>query len=259
METTQFCAARRDGRVLFITIDRPEVMNALHPPAHEELSGLFDAFAADPDLWAAVVTGAGARAFCAGTDLKHMAETGRDDTPPCGFAGLTARFDLNKPVIAAVNGLALGGGFEIALACDLVVAAEHATFGFPEPKVGLAALGGGLHRLARQIPLKQAMDLILTGRTVGAEEGLRLGFVNRVAPAGELDQATDKLLGALLEGAPLALQASKAVAMASLEVPGLADAIGRHYPAATRMLESDDAREGPRAFAEKRAPVWKGR
>jgi crotonobetainyl-CoA hydratase len=259
VEKTEFCRRRREGRALFITIDRPEVMNALHPPAHRELARAFDAFAADPELWVAVITGAGDRAFCAGTDLKYMAETGRDDTPPSGFAGLTARFDLAKPVIAAVNGAALGGGFEIVLACDLAVAAEHATFGFPEPKVGLAALGGGLHRLARQIPLKQAMEMILTGRPVGAAEGLRLGFVNRVVPAGQLKDAADALVDAVLDGAPLAVQASKAVTMDSLDIASLADAIGRRHPAAARMLASQDAREGPRAFAAKRRPVWTGR
>jgi crotonobetainyl-CoA hydratase len=255
----QFCTIRREGRAVFVTIDRPEVMNALHPPAHLELARAFDAFAEDPDAWVAVIRGAGERAFCAGTDLKFLAASGRDDTPPSGFAGLTSRFDLAKPVIASVNGAALGGGFEIVLACDLVVAADHAVFGFPEPKVGLAALGGGLHRLARQIPLKPAMEMILTGRPASAADGLRLGFVNRVVPAGALKNATDTLVGAILEGAPLAIQASKAVAMASLDIPGLAEAIAHRHPAAERMLASDDAREGPRAFAEKRRPLWRGR
>ena len=125
----------------------------------------FDLYAADPELRVAIVTGVGARAFCAGTDLKVRAATGRDDHPPTGFAGLTGRFDLFKPVIAAVNGLALGGGVEIVAACDLAIAAAHAEFGLPEPRVGLAALGGGvLHRLARQMPMKQAMWLALTGQ-----------------------------------------------------------------------------------------------
>jgi enoyl-CoA hydratase/carnithine racemase len=224
LETTEFCTVRRDGRVTFVTIDRPEVMNALHPPAHRELARVFDGFAADPEAWVAVITGAGGRAFCSGSDLKALAETGRDDTPETGFAGLTARFDLTKPVVAAVNGVALGGGLETVLACDLVVAAEHARFGFPEPRVGLAALGGGLHRLAPQIPLKQAMEMILTGRSIGAEEARRLGLVNQVVPAGELQAATLGLVGAILDCAPLAIQASKAVAMDSLKVasPGSA-------------------------------------
>ncbi|MCP5152863.1 MAG: enoyl-CoA hydratase/isomerase family protein [Ectothiorhodospiraceae bacterium] len=234
-------------------------MNALHPMAHAELARVFDAFAADHDAWIAVITGAGDRAFCTGTDLKYMAAHGPVDPPPSGFAGLTSRTDLDKPVVACVNGLALGGGFEIVMACDLVVAAEHAEFGFPEPRVGLAALGGGLHRLARQLPLKRAMDLILTARRVGAAEGERLGFVNRVVPRERLVDETRILLEAMLACAPLALRASKATAMASLDTPSLAEALAREHPAATRMLASDDAREGPRAFAEKRPPRWTGR
>ena len=259
MDKTEFCTVRREGRVTFVTIDRPEVMNALHPPAHEELAEVFDRFAADPEAWVAVLTGAGDRAFCAGSDLKVLARTGRDNTPASGFAGLTARFDLAKPVVASVNGLALGGGLETVLACDLVVAAAHARFGFPEPKVGLAALGGGLHRIVRQIPLKPAMELILTGRIVDAQEARQLGLVNRVVPADELEAATLGLVGEILDCAPLAIQASKAVAMDSLNVASLADAINQPHPAASRMLASEDAREGPRAFAEKRPPNWQGR
>jgi crotonobetainyl-CoA hydratase len=259
MDKTEFCTVRREGRVTFVTIDRPEVMNALHPPAHEELAAVFDRFAADPEAWVAVLTGTGERAFCAGSDLKVLARGGGDNTPANGFAGLTARFDLAKPVIASVNGLALGGGLETVLACDLVVAAAHARFGFPEPKVGLAALGGGLHRLVRQIPLKQAMELILTGRIVDAQEARQLGLVNQVVPASELESATLELVDAILDCAPLASQASKAVAMASLNVASVADAISQPHPAAERMLASDDAREGPRAFAEKRPPNWQGR
>ena len=260
MSEREFCTVRRDGRVFFIIIDRPEVMNALHPPAHLELDRAFDEFARDPDAWVAVITGTGERAFSAGTDLKFMAETGRDDMPPTGFAGITARFDLAKPVIAMVNGLALGGGFEIALAADLVVATEHARFGFPEPKVGLAALGGGgLQRLARQIPLKQAMHMALTGGAVSAEEGMRLGFVNQVVPQDQLHEATARLIEEVLACAPLAIQAAKSVMVNSLELPSLSAAIRQDYPAAARMLASEDAREGPRAFAEKRPPVWRGR
>jgi crotonobetainyl-CoA hydratase len=260
MEPFQHCRVTRDGPVLTVAIDRPAVLNALHPPAHRELARAFDLFAADPGLRVAVVTGTGARAFCVGTDLKARAESGRDDHPPTGFAGLTHRFGLAKPVIAAVNGLALGGGVEIVLACDLAIAADHAEFGLPEPRAGLAAIGGGgLQRLARQVPLKHAMALALTGRRITAQEACQIGLVNAVVPAGELTAAVGGLCHDILAGAPLAIEASKQVLLRSRELPGLAAALAESYPAAERMLASEDAREGARAFAEKRKPVWRGR
>ena len=150
----EFITYEKNGRVATITINRPEVRNALHPPANRELSAAFDEFAADADAWVAIITGAGDKAFSAGNDLKYSAQHGMGDMQMGngGFGGITARFDLFKPVIAAVNGLALGGGFEIALACDIIVAAEHATFGLPEPRVGLAALAGGMQRLPAHDP-----------------------------------------------------------------------------------------------------------
>jgi enoyl-CoA hydratase/carnithine racemase len=260
MDDFQFCRVARDGHLLTITIDRPEVMNALHPPAHAELARAFDLYGADPELRVAIITGVGTRAFCAGTDLKVRAATGRDDHPPTGFAGLTGRFDLFKPVLAAVNGLALGGGVEIVAACDLAIAADHAEFGLPEPRVGLAALGGGvLHRLARQIPMKQAMWLALTGRRITADEARRLGLVNQVVPAKDLEQTAHAVADDLLACAPLALEATKQVMLQGLAEPDLAKAIDTRYPAAERMLASEDAREGQRAFVEKRTPRWSGR
>lgn len=208
----------------------------------------------------AVITGAGDRAFCVGTDLKSLAQTGSYAYPYGGFAGITKRFDLFKPVIAAVNGLCLGGGVEILAACDLAVAAEHAQFGLPEPRVGLAALGGGaLQRLARTLPMKEAMGLVLTARRMGAAEAQRIGLVNDVVPMAELAARTRALVDELLACAPLALEASKQVMMQSLDEPGLEAAMNRRYPAAERMLASEDAKEGPRAFAEKRKPRWQGR
>jgi crotonobetainyl-CoA hydratase len=260
MDDLRFCRVARDGHLLTITIDRPEVMNALHPPAHAELARAFDLYAADPELRVAIVTGAGARAFCAGTDLKVRAATGRDDHPPSGFAGLTSRFDLFKPVLAAVNGLALGGGVEIVAGCDLAIAADHAEFGLPEPRVGLAALGGGvLHRLARQMPMKQAMWLALTGRRISADEARSLGLINQVVPAEDLERTVRALADDLLACAPLALEATKQVMLQGLAEPDMAKAIGARYPAAERMLASEDAREGQRAFVEKRTPRWSGR
>ena len=260
MDEFRFCRVRRERHLLTITIDRPEVMNALHPPAHAELARAFDLYAADPELRVAIVTGAGERAFCVGTDLKVRAATGHDDHPPTGFAGLTGRFDLFKPVLAAVNGLALGGGVEIVAACDLAIAAEHAEFALPEPRVGLAALGGGvLHRLARQMPMKQAMWLALTGRRITADEARRLGLINQVVPAKDLESAARAVADDLLACAPLALEATKQVMLQGLAEPDLANAIAARYPAAERMLASEDAREGQRAFVEKRTPRWSGR
>lgn len=256
----RFCRLDRAGHVLTITIDRPEALNALHLDAHVELSRAFDLYAADPELRVAVITGAGDRAFCVGTDLKSLAQTGSYAYPYGGFAGIMKRFDLFKPVIAAVNGLCLGGGVEILAACDLAVAAEHAQFGLPEPRVGLAALGGGaLQRLARTLPMKEAMGLVLTARRMGAAEAQRIGLVNDVVPMAELAARTRALVDELLACAPLALEASKQVMMQSLDEPGLEAAMNRRYPAAERMLASEDAKEGPRAFAEKRKPRWQGR
>lgn len=250
---------REDG-ILTITLDRPEVLNALHRPAHVELSRAFDLYAADADLRVAIVTGAGDRAFCVGTDLKSLAVTGDYEYPKGGFAGITKRFDLFKPVIAAVNGLCLGGGIEILAACDLAVASEHAQFALPEPLVGLAALGGGaLQRLARQLPMKEAMWLVLTAQRIDAEEARRIGLVNRVVPRGEALAAARDVARGLLACAPLALEASKQVMLQSMGEPSLEAAMRARYPAAERMLASVDAREGPRAFAEKRKPQWRGR
>ena len=179
----KFSKVTRKGPITIVTLSRPEVYNALHTDAHFELNKVFDDFSADPEQWVAIVTGAGDKAFCAGNDLKWQAAGGKRGWDTGGFAGLTSRFDCDKPIIAAVNGVAMGGGFEIALACDLIIASENATFALPEPRVGLAALAGGLHRLPRQIGLKRAMGMILTARHVTAREGHELGFVNEVVPA----------------------------------------------------------------------------
>lgn len=254
----EFITVEQEERLTLITLNRPEVLNALHPQAHHELATAFDAFQADPNQWVAIVTGAGGRAFCAGNDLKFRAAAGRRQMPESGFGGLTARFDLDKPVIAAVNGMALGGGFELALACDLIVADERAHFALPEVKVGLAALAGGLHRLPRQIGLKAAMGIALTGRQVGAEEGSRLGFVNEVVPTGAVLDAARRWAADILRGGPLAVRAVKQTILRGLDEPGVSHALcnQKNYPAVIAMYASDDALEGPRAFAEKRLPRW---
>jgi crotonobetainyl-CoA hydratase len=250
----------RDDAILWITINRPATLNSLNPLAHRELSAALESYAVDPALRVAVITGAGERAFCVGSDLKARAERNADDHPPTGFGGISHRFDLAKPVIAAVNGLALGGGVEIVAACDLAIAADHAEFGLPEPRVGLAALGGGgLQRLARDLPLKYAMELVLTGRRFGAEEAKRIGLINDVAPRAELKARVRKLAEQIIEGAPLAVEASKQVILQSLAMPDLQAALRAKYPAAERMLASEDAKEGQRAFVEKRKPRWQGK
>jgi enoyl-CoA hydratase/carnithine racemase len=220
---------------------------------------VWDGFEADDGLWVAIVTGAGDRAFCAGNDLKAQAAGGRPDTPASGFGGLTARYEMVKPVIAAVNGIAMGGGFEIALACDLLVASERAVFALPEPRVGMAALAGGVHRLPRQIGLKHAMGMLLTGRRVDAQEGLRLGFVNEVVPHGGTLAAARRWAEQILECAPLSVRASKEAAMRGLDAPGLRAAAETRFEQISRMTKSADWVEGPRAFAEKRKPRWSGK
>jgi crotonobetainyl-CoA hydratase len=257
MADYEFLRLERDGKLTVITIDRPEVYNALHPPAHFEFEAVFDDFANDPEQWVAIITGAGDKAFSAGNDLKYQAAGGPRERPSTGFAGLTQRYDLDKPVIAAVNGFAMGGGFEIALACDLIVAADSAVFALPEPRVGLAALAGGLHRLPRMIPQKQALGMILTGRRVPAAEGKELGFVNEVTSQADLMDAAKRWAALILECSPMSVRASKQALYRGLDRPSLAEATATVYPAVQALYDSADFVEGPKAFADKRAPNWK--
>lgn len=259
MSDYEFCKTERDGGLFIVTINRPDVMNACHPATNFELQSAFDEFQEDDDLWVAIITGAGDRAFSAGNDLKFQASGGKMERAEKGFAGLTARYDLNKPVIAAVNGVAMGGGFEIALACDLIIASDNAVFALPEPRVGLLAAAGGVHRLPRMIPMKHAMGMMLTGRRVGAEEGLKLGFVNEVVPQAELMDAAKRWAALILECSPMSIRATKEAVYSGFGEESLEKAIKTVYPGMKAMRDSADFVEGPLAFAEKRPPQWKGR
>ncbi len=255
----QYVKVDREGPLTIVTIDRAEAHNSLNLDANRELAAVFDAFAGDDDQWVAIITGAGGKAFCAGLDLRERAGGAALELPDAGFAGLSHRFDLAKPVIAAVNGIAMGGGFELALACDIVVAAEAALFALPEPRVGLAALAGGIQRLPREIGLKRAMGMMLTGRRVSAREGFELGFVNEVAE-GDVMVAARRWAQEILACSPMSVRATKEAALAGLTV-STQEALAAEwdYPAMKAMLASQDAIEGPAAFAAKRAPHWTGK
>ncbi|MBI2957725.1 MAG: enoyl-CoA hydratase/isomerase family protein [Chloroflexi bacterium] len=257
----EFIKYEKKNKIAYVTINRPEVMNSLHPPAVDEFWQAWCDFRDDPDMWVAIVTGAGEKSFCVGADLKYRAvnfKGGTIPTPPGGFGGITNRYECFKPIIAAVNGYALGGGFEIALASDIIIAAEHAKFGFPEPTVGLMARGGGVQRLSRQVPLKVAMGIILTARQVSAQEACRIGLVNEVVPLKDLIPCAERWAADILRCAPLSVKASKETAMKGLDYP-LEAAINNRYQYLEEMLNSEDALEGGKAFAEKRKPQWKGR
>lgn len=253
----------RRGGVLEITLDRPKA-NAIDAATSRELAEAFLAFSEDPELRVAVLTGGGQRFFSAGWDLKAAAggEAADADHGPGGFAGLTEMFGLDKPVIAAVNGLAFGGGFELALACDLIVAAEGVEFALPEVTLGIIPDAGGVIRLPRRIPRAVAVEMLLSGRRMSAEEAARWGLVNAVVPAAELLETAHSLAASVSAAAPLSVAAVKEV-LRHTEHLGVEDAYdtlrsGR-LSAYEKMLSSEDAGEGPRAFAEGRRPEWQGK
>lgn len=252
----KYVEVARHGHILEVTLNRPDQMNALHSAAHFELHEIWDEFERDADLWIAIITGAGERAFCSGNDLKATARGADHTSPFSGFAGLCSRFNREKPIIAAVNGVAMGGGLEIVLACDLAVADEKARFALPEVKVGLFAAAGGVQRLTRQIGRKAATELILTGRHFGSEEALRLGVINEVAPSGGSRQRAFELAEAILANSPSAVRASKQALNQLEEIEDLKAALESNGPIMGRLARTKDFREGVTAFAEKRAPKW---
>jgi len=258
-ERYDFCRTAVRGHILEVTIARPDARNALHPMANEELAEIFDAFEADTELWIAILTGEGTEAFCAGNDLKYTASGKPMWIPKTGFGGLTSRRERDKPVIAAVNGWAAGGGFEIALACDLIVADEAAQFGLTEVKVGLIAGAGGLVRLPRQLPKKLAAEYILTGKRMSAEEARSRGLVNRVTPKGAALEGARALAEEILAGSPTSVRLSLRAMRLGEAVGDPVDAIDAAESVIDELLTSEDMHEGPLAFAQKRKPYWKNR
>ncbi|WP_077796379.1 enoyl-CoA-hydratase DpgD [Streptomyces sp. JHA26] len=255
----------KHDHVARITLDRPQALNAMNLRMHTELAEVWDDFEADDDIRVGVLSGAGERAFSVGQDLKELVHRidegtatstfGSRDQP--GWPRLTERFSMSKPLIARVNGYALGGGFELALACDIVIAAEHAEFGLTEARLGLVAGAGGVFRLSRQAPFRIAMGHLLTGRRMTAARAHELGLVNEVVPADTLDDCLEGWLEDVLSCAPLSLRAVKEAATVSATLP-LDRAFATRYAWEERRMRSRDAVEGPRAFVEKRPPKWTG-
>ncbi|MGC4950352.1 enoyl-CoA-hydratase DpgD [Streptomyces sp. DT224] len=255
---------KRD-HVAYITLDRPHVLNAMDLRTHAELAEVWDDFEKDDALWVGVLTGAGDRSFSVGQDLKELVRRVEEGTATSTFGSrdkpgwprLTERFSLFKPLIARVNGYAFGGGFELALACDIVIAAEHAEFALTEARLGLVAGAGGVFRLTRQAPYRAAMGYLLTGRRMTAARAYELGLVNEVVPADGLDACLNGWLEDILSCAPLSLRAAKEAATVSATMP-LHRAFATRYAWEERRMHSRDALEGPRAFVEKRTPKWTG-
>lgn len=260
----EFISVEIKDHVTTVTINRPEVMNCISPLVSVEMDQAFNAFDQDPQQWVCIVTGKGNKAFSAGNDLKFQAVNGPArmleimEGSKGGFAGITSRFDCYKPFIAAVNGLALGGGFEIALACDIIVASETASFGLPEPRVGLIPGAGGVHRLPRHIPYHLAQYMIMTSKRISAQQAMQYGLVQEVVSPEDLMETAQRLASEILLGAPLSLRAAKEATLRGMEM-SLQEAISTRFPGEQAMYGSQDFIEGPKAFVEKRKPNWQGK
>lgn len=276
--TYKYITYEKKARTAFVTINRPQVMNAVNYEANSELYDVWTDFNEDPEMWVAILTGAGDKAFCAGSDIKAMVSLSEGQRAmtnsereardsPFQEGGLVHR-EIWKPIIAAVNGYCLGGGLEIAMACDIIIASETARFGVPEIRnVGAYPGSGGIHRLPRHIPLKIAMQMLLTGEHITAQEAVRMGLINKVVPPARLMQEAVAMADKINENSPIAARVTKEMVTKSLDLPleytgskgirawDLDDEVG----AELRQSEDWKSREGPRAFVEKRKPVWKGR
>lgn len=262
-----FVEVTRRGRVLEVTLSKPKV-NAIDRAMSQELGRAFALLRDDPELWCAILTAEGDRIFSAGWDLKALNSGDmalnnwwEEDYGEGGFAGLTENWRLNKPVICALNGMAIGGGFEIAMSCDLIIAADHVEFGLPEMPLGIVPDAGALQRLPRLIPRNIANEMFLLGRRMGAAEAAHYGLVNKVVPRDELMVAARAWAGQIAASAPLAMQTVKEVERAIQCKPlesAFAEMRNGDLPTYRAMLSSDDAREGVAAFVEKRQPMFKG-
>jgi len=251
------------GRIAVITINRPEVMNAIDPQTSSELHTAWSDFRDDDALWAAVLTGAGEKAFSSGNDLVAMSKaqqtgdfSGGGHAAP--FGGITRNFECWKPMIAAVNGYCLAGGLEMALCCDIRIAAEHAQFGLAEVTRGIIPGAGGTQRLPRLVPFGPALELLLTGGRFDADWALRQGLVNYVVPAADLMPRAMELAERICENAPIAVRLVKEAAYRGLSMP-IADGLRLEIEQSKKVIVTEDAREGPLAFAQKRKPAWKGK
>lgn len=257
----------RDGDILVVTIDRPEARNAISLEMGRQLCAVWEDFRDDGALRVAILTGAGDKAFSAGADLKEVGPYYRSMTPierrnrgerEPGLGGITRNLDPGKPIVAAINGHCLAGGLELALACDVRVAAEHATFGLPEVRWGIMPGAGGTQRLPRAIPLGLAMEMLLTGDPVDAQTALRFGLVNRVVPLTGLLEEAKAFARQIAKNAPLALQTVRAAALHGLDLT-LDEGLRLEQFYAEPLRQSEDAQEGLRAFAEKREPDFQGK
>jgi crotonobetainyl-CoA hydratase len=260
MKSYEFVKLEKQDHILLVTINRPEVYNAVHPPLSLELNEIWDDFFADQDLWVAVLTGAGDKAFSAGNDLKYSAKSSPGKIQlKNGFAGLTSRFKRPKPIIAAVNGFAMGGGMETALSCDIIIASEHAKFALPEVKVGFMAAAGGVQKLSRQIGKKAAVEIMLTGRGVGADEALSLGIINQVVSHNVLMSAALEKASIIANNCPSAVKATMLALSHMDDLEEMPVAMGKSYELLNELRKTEDHKEGVSAFVEKRAPNWKNK
>ncbi|MFQ5880483.1 MAG: enoyl-CoA hydratase-related protein [Dehalococcoidia bacterium] len=263
MTSFQNIIYEKKGRIAYVTINRPDRLNAVDPPTSQELLEAWTDFRDDDEVWVAILTGAGERAFSAGADLVAMAEarmspegTGLGGGAP--FGGITRGFECYKPMIAAISGYCLAGGLEMALCCDVRIAAENAQFGLPEPTRAILPGAGGTQRLPRAIPLALAMELLVTGGRIDAQTALRMGLVSRVVPLERLLPSAEEVADAILQCGPLAVRAVKEAALRGLDMT-LEQGLALEANLWREVGRSEDAREGPLAFAEKRKPEYKGR